>query len=203
MADIKALSSLQDKHHVGCDNAQLVHQIWQATIYRTANGGHKSAVLPTGQTSRRVRQREACPPKLAQATIYHTANGGHKCAVLPTGQTSFVGCDNAKLVHQIWQATIYRTTNGGHKCAVLPTGQTSRRVRQREACPPSTLGRYKLRINLRNTKRFGWHPSATSRGTGNGSAFSQAAINSPERGAVIRPREPWPLLIYKPSSQGH
>lgn len=51
-------------------------------------------------------------------------------------------------------------------------------------------------------KRLGWLASATSRGTGKGSPFSQAAISSPDSGAVISPREPWPLLMYRPGSQG-
>ncbi|MNP80621.1 hypothetical protein D3C76_1787750 [compost metagenome] len=57
-------------------------------------------------------------------------------------------------------------------------------------------------INSRNMKRFGWQASATARGTGRGALSAQAAINSPESGAVISPREPWPLLMNRPSSQG-
>lgn len=49
-------------------------------------------------------------------------------------------------------------------------------------------------INRRSRKRLGWQASATSRGRGRGSSSSQAASSSPARGAVIRPREPWPLL---------
>ena len=59
------------------------------------------------------------------------------------------------------------------------------------------------RTNLRKANRFGWHASATARGTGNGSPHTQAAINSPDSGAVINPRDPCPLFTYSPSSQGH
>lgn len=53
------------------------------------------------------------------------------------------------------------------------------------------IGRYQpLRISWRSMKRLGWQASATSWGTGSGSLFTQAAISSPDSGAVISPREP-------------
>src|SRR5690606_33064154 len=100
------------------------------------------------------------------------------CASCSASPTAYLNPENRLILNTLLrdedQDGIYRTN-------------IIRRVRQGEACPPATK-RYKLRINLRNTKRFGWQPSATSRGTGNGSALSHAAISSPDRGAVIRPR---------------